>query len=134
MLKWSYEGVNFSMEGNGGEKCYNFVSPHQRFIETIVFAAIGILEIYYASSRVRLPKHIPDAERKGDRTGRKVMLLVMCLTFGIELGFKFATKQMIWVLNPCHMITMVQVRFFINYRAATSSKFCTRVLSHQYSF
>jgi hypothetical protein len=68
----------------------------------------GIVEAYWALRRVKLPITLkPETQ---DWVGRRVLLMLMCLTFGVELGFKFATQQLIWILNPCHLVSMIQVR------------------------
>ncbi|XP_063695554.1 transmembrane protein 164 [Culicoides brevitarsis] len=41
--------------------------------------------------------------------GQQILLVVMTLTLGIELGFKFASRSVIYILNPCHIITMLQI-------------------------
>ncbi|XP_037089972.1 transmembrane protein 164-like [Pollicipes pollicipes] len=33
----------------------------------------------------------------------------MSLMFGIEIGFKLATRQLIYLLNPCHVTTATQI-------------------------
>lgn len=44
--------------------------------------------------------------------GKQILLVVMTLILGLELGFKFASRSVIYILNPCHIITMIQVTFF----------------------
>ena len=107
-LNWTYAGVNFDIEGTGGQECVDFIPTDQKIVETISIAVISLMMIAFAYPRLKMPVRIPPAENR-DRTGKKVMLIVMCLTFGCEIGFKFATKQMIWILNPCHMVTATQV-------------------------
>ena len=34
----------------------------------------------------------------------------MSLMLGAEIGFKLATRQLIYILNPCHVTTAFQVR------------------------
>lgn len=113
-LYWMYAGVNNSLAGNGGQECIASVPPLQRLAETAAFTALGLFEMYIAYPRLRLPSvesSSPSVLAACNRTGRNLLLAIMCLTFGIELGFKFATRQMIWILNPCHITTIIQVWF-----------------------
>jgi len=109
LFSWAYAGVNNTLAGNGGPDCVAAVPPLQRALETILFTGIGLLEIYVAYPRVRL-QATPVVPSTMHRAGRRILIAFMCLTFGIELGFKFATRQMIWILNPCHIVTMIQVQ------------------------
>ena len=108
LLSWAYAGVNNTLAGNGGPECIAAVPTLQRTLETILFTTIGLLEIYVAYPHIRL-QATPVVPSTMHRAGRRLLIAFMCLTFGIELGFKFATRQMIWILNPCHIVTMIQV-------------------------
>ena len=33
----------------------------------------------------------------------------LSFVFGMEVAYKFATKQLIWLLNPCHVTSFVQM-------------------------
>lgn len=106
LFSWAYSGVNFDLAGNGGIECRDFISVKQRVIETVISCAAAGLILYRAITHLTLPKNsilLPDP------VGKRILLVVHCLIFGIELGFKFATKQMIYILNPCHVATMMQI-------------------------
>jgi len=38
-----------------------------------------------------------------------ILLVSLSFCFGIEVGYKFASKQLIWLLNPCHVTSLVQM-------------------------
>ena len=113
LLSWAYAGVNNTLAGNGGPDCVLAVPPLQRALETLLFTTIGLLEIYVAYPHIRL-QATPVVPSTMHRAGRRLLIAFMCLTFGIELGFKFATRQMIWILNPCHIVTMIQVKYTVS--------------------
>lgn len=112
LLDWMYGGVDPKFEGNGGPECAAFISPQQRIVESLVIVFISVLEVLLAIKKIHVPK---DVGRKGreDSWGKNLLLVALCMTFGVEVGFKFATKTVIYLLNPCHVVTMVQVSIFI---------------------
>lgn len=115
MLEWAYSGVDFSLAGNGGKDCVDFLGLKQRIIESILVCLFSCYLIKRGISKMTLPhKDDPQIGRKS-YCRKQILLVIMCLTFGIELGFKFATKQMIYLLNPCHVVTIIQVSLLIPY-------------------
>ena len=115
-----YEGIDYSVPGNGGIDCYNFLSFNQRLADTfsyLMFLFFGLVPVVLR--KLKVPKD-SELERKSrdllpnnswDR-GKKILLVALCLTFGIELGYKISTRQLLFLLNPCHIISALQVIVF----------------------
>lgn len=104
-----YGGVDFALPGNGGKECAAFLSSKQRLVETVVFELFTFLVFWKMLGTVSIPKELPEY-KEGTGVGKRFLLVLHCLIFGIEIGFKFATKQIIFLLNPCHVLTAIQVR------------------------
>lgn len=115
LLDWVYGGVDPKYEGNGGPECAAYLTPQQRMIESLVIVFIAIVEIVLALRKINISKEMKRIVKDGARTkedslSKSLLLVALCMTFGVEVGFKFATKTVIYLLNPCHVMTMVQVR------------------------
>ena len=108
MLDWTYSGVDFSLYGNGGKECVNFLSKTHLALETLVLVAYALVcEIFYPWKR-SICNYNPNLELR-ERFGRKLLLAGLCLIWGIEIGYKLSTRQLIFLLNPCHVVTLIQV-------------------------
>lgn len=115
LLDWVYGGVDPKFEGNGGPDCAAFITPQQRIIESLVIILVALVEVGVALKKINLSRDhkvvFKDGTKpKEDSLGKNLLLVALCMTFGVEVGFKFATKTVIYLLNPCHVITMIQVR------------------------
>ena len=112
MFEWTYEGVNHSLAGNGGIECLEFIPTKQKIAETVIFIILSIVVLAYSYPRLSIPETLPPGRYEEGQTTRRVVLVIVCLTFGVELGFKFASRQVLWLLNPCHLCTMTQVSYY----------------------
>lgn len=112
---WLYGGVDPSLAGNGGPECAAFLPGTQRLVESLVLLLISAGEIGLSLYRIIHKKQqhgegeLPASTGRVDNLGKKLLLVALCLTFGVEVGFKFATRTVIYLLNPCHVVTMLQV-------------------------
>lgn len=104
---WAYAGVNHTLAGNGGPECANFLSLPRRLFETIFVVCWATLLMVWSYRRIQVPA-VPKVVRQ-DRGGKRALLVFMCMIFGMEVGFKFSSKTVIYILNPCHVITLLQV-------------------------
>nr|XP_056715331.1 transmembrane protein 164 isoform X1 [Euleptes europaea] len=115
LLDWMYGGVDPSFEGNGGSECAAFLPWQQRLLESLIFLSVGVLEIVISLQRIKrfhskeVGNLLAQSRNKEESLGKNLLLVSLCLTFGLELGFKFASKTVIYLMNPCHVVTMLQI-------------------------
>ena len=110
-------GVDPKVPGNGGPDCAAYLSLTQRLVETVIFTLVGIGYTWWSYNRIRLPHKY--AYIRKDRGGKRALLVIMSLVWGIEIGFKFSSRTLIYLLNPCHITTAIQVQhcFWFMYMA-----------------
>lgn len=103
-----HDGVNFSIPGTGGDDCVAFIPATQKLVETCAAIALAAAGLWYARSRVHFPPALPPA-RPGGSGLQQAILVALCLTFGVEVGYKLTTRTVIWLVNPCHLLTVAQI-------------------------
>lgn len=106
MFEWSYIGVNNTVPGNGGPECVAFLSTKRKIMETILALAFASFIFFWGFLNITLPKSYGCEKRDG---GKQLLLILSSLVIGIEIGFKFATRSVIYLLNPCHITTFLQI-------------------------
>ncbi|CAA9994792.1 unnamed protein product, partial [Nesidiocoris tenuis] len=109
MLEWAYQGVNISVPRNGGTECAEFLTMKVRTLETlIVLMVFGPLFLWSVKRLSPLPHSALWKEDHPEPVFKRVLLVAMCLIWGVEIGFKFSSRTVIFLLNPCHITTAMQ--------------------------
>ncbi|RZB39998.1 TMEM164 domain containing protein, partial [Asbolus verrucosus] len=120
MMEWAYSGVNKTVPRNAGPECAGFMNPTWRRIETVFVLAFAVTLFRWSYSRIALPTVV---YVRRDRRGRRTLLVMMSLIWGMEIGYKFSSRTVIYLLNPCHVTTAIQIYLL----AASPSKVITAV-------
>lgn len=120
MLEWAYSGVNGSVPRNVGPECADYLTPMRRIVETIAATIFVGISVTWGLKRITLPKPSPYVNQ--DRVGKRVLLILMSLILGMEIGFKFSSRTVIYLLNPCHVTTVMQVRHKFFFRQERKEK------------
>ena len=101
-----YGGINPEIPGHGGEECALYLSKGTMIFETLLSTSIMIVVGCFAIKTYTIPKAFPIRD---DFASKRFLLVLLCLVFGIEIGYKICSKQVLYLLNPCHVITVAEV-------------------------
>ncbi|XP_076681371.1 transmembrane protein 164 [Andrena cerasifolii] len=107
MFEWAYDGVNSSIPRNVGPECAYYLSMKRRIIETSLVSIFILGCLVWGYKRISLPARV--SYMNHDRVGRRVLLIIMSLVLGMEIGFKFTSRTVVYLLNPCHITTAIQL-------------------------
>lgn len=99
-------GVNHSIEGNGGEDCIAYIPLWQKVLETLVVVPLGAWLIWEHGPRLDASFPVPP---KNEPHSRYTVLCLYSLVFGAELAFKMISRTSIFLFNPCHLATVMQL-------------------------
>lgn len=108
---WAYAGVNASIPRNAGPECAYYLSARRHWIEDIFVVAFWLFALKWAVGRAKpLPTVATNVASGQMSTMKKILLVSMTFTLGLELGFKLSSRSVIYILNPCHITTIMQVK------------------------
>ncbi|XP_017778527.1 PREDICTED: transmembrane protein 164 [Nicrophorus vespilloides] len=120
-MDWAYSGVNTTVPRNAGPECADYLDPTWRWMESVVVLAGCFATFWWSFRKISLPR-AADYVRT-DRGGRRALLVLMSLIWGMEIGYKFSSRTVIYLLNPCHVTTALQIYLL----AASPNKMVTAV-------
>ncbi|XP_037951842.1 transmembrane protein 164-like [Teleopsis dalmanni] len=125
---WILDGITDAIPRVTGPECINRMSNIQRWTESIFLTIVFIYIILKATKRLN-PIFLPHPRilNKPHSAIRLILLILMTFVFGMEMGFKFASKTVIFVMNPCHVQTLIQIYLL----AAKPSKVTTALFRIQ---
>ncbi|KRX98252.1 Twinkle protein, mitochondrial [Trichinella pseudospiralis] len=108
-------GVNFSDPSSGGEECFHYLTVYQRLLESALVLPVAILQLCYIWPKVT-SMEVPDAPNfRAYNNCKKLgsfLLFILILVFAVEVSYKVRTGSLIFLLNPCHVATMLEILLF----------------------
>ncbi|KAI6649604.1 putative membrane protein [Oopsacas minuta] len=101
-----YGGLNKSLVSQGGRACAEYLPYNQKIYETMITTIIMSTASIISWKTIKLPKIFP---KDRNPLGQRILLLSLGFVFGIETGYKIASRKLLFFLNPCHMLTVLQL-------------------------
>ena len=102
-----YGGINpEEVPGHGGAECVAYLSNKTKIFETCLSTTIMLIASVYAFKRFSLPAKPPP---EGDHFWKGPLLALLSAVLGLQIGYKISSGQLLYMLNPCHFLTIVEV-------------------------
>lgn len=92
--------------GHGGADCAAYLSNWSKITETCFTTVIMLIALRYALKRVTLPSTPPPEDY---HFWKGPLLALLSIVYGLQIGYKISSGQLLYMLNPCHVITVVEV-------------------------
>jgi len=107
---WLVGGVDLNLAGNGGgPECAGYRSTERKMGETLGMIILGVLLTAWSWKRIKKSITKTEEPLKHTHGWRQAWLVTYCIMFGILTGFKFASRQVVYILSPCHVVTALQI-------------------------
>ena len=106
-LEALYGGIRpDEVPGHGGAECAAYLSTKTKITETCITTVMMLIVLMYALKRVSLPSKPPPEE---EHFWKGPLLALLSIVYGLQIGYKISSGQLLYMLNPCHLITVVEV-------------------------
>ncbi|VDN82404.1 unnamed protein product [Brugia pahangi] len=121
ILDHSFGGINSSIPGIGGPQCVKFLPLWQRIAETFLLVPLAICGIIISSKNLepfllpisgKMLSSINESAVMFDDDKNLVRYCVLafyCFIFGSEIVCKLVRRVFVFILNPCHIATTIQI-------------------------
>lgn len=109
-IDWAVSGVNKSIPHYAGPLCESYLNSTWRRAETffVLILAIWLFRVSYKNLS-KFPTTATTIKFEQEK-GRMLLLVLLCLVWGMEIGYKFSSRTAIYLLMPCHITTALQVK------------------------
>ena len=79
-----------------------------------MFGLLSFLGIFHSWRTVGLEVSKVMAAPVRESQLRHCLLLLLALVYGLELGFKLSQGKVLLLLNPCHILTLIQMFLLVS--------------------
>ncbi len=101
-----FGGIDPNIPGHGGAECATYLTPKTMLMETMLSTSMMIIVGIVGWFTYTMPSTFP---KQANSVAKQFLLVLLCLVFGLEIGYKLCSKELLYLLNPCHVITVIQV-------------------------
>jgi len=111
---YCFNGIDFNLDGNGGLECSKYTPYPRNWAEKAVGLVYGGCCFYFGAKSLST-HHRKNAKNSKTKTEEKfelirvILLILTSITWGMELAYKMATQQLIYMLQPCHVLCFLNV-------------------------
>jgi TMEM164 family len=130
---WAFDGVNPRIPRNTGPECAEYLTSLRRTIESIIIVGICCASIKWGYKHLKpipntcyhrlKPSNAKQQQNHNKNVNlenfvneddhnpifKRFLLILMTFILGLEVGFKFSSRTVIYILNPCHITSIMQV-------------------------
>lgn len=101
-----YGGIRVSHPGHGGEECVSYLSWEMKVADTLLVAFLMVPFSLFALKQYSAPC----VSRKVEQTvTQKLLVVLLSCVLGIQIGYKICDHSLLYMLNPCHIMTVAEV-------------------------